>query len=140
MIRRFLLDASIALAWTLDNPIPQYAADVKRELLSGGRAVVPFLWHLEIANGFAMAERRKDLSRTDSESALFVIQGIAAQSIETDAAIISASQALATARAFQLTAYEAVYLEIARRDGLPLATLDKGLRAAAVKAGVTLLK
>lgn len=140
MIRRFLLDASIALAWTLDNPIPQHAADVKRELLSGGRAVVPVLWHLEIANGFAMAERRRDLSRTDSESALFVIQGIAAQSIETDATIISASQALATARAFQLTAYDAVYLEIARRDALPLATLDKGLRAAAVKAGVALLK
>jgi predicted nucleic acid-binding protein len=140
VIRRFLLDASIALAWTLDNPIPQFAADVKQELLAGGRATVPAVWHLEIANGLAMAERRRDLSRTDSESALFVIQGIAAQSIETDTTLVSASAALATARAFELTAYDAVYLEIARRDALPLATLDKGLRAAAAKAGVALLK
>ena len=140
MIRRFLLDASIALAWTLDNPIPQFAADVKQELLGGSRAIVPALWHLEIANGLAMAERRRDLSRTDSESALFVIQGIATQSIETDTTLVSASEALATARTFELTAYDAVYLEIARRDSLPLATLDKGLRVAAVKAGVALLK
>jgi predicted nucleic acid-binding protein len=54
--------------------------------------------------------------------------------------LVPARDALASARAFQLTAYDAVYLELARREGLPLATLDKGLRAAAKKAGVALLK
>ena len=47
---------------------------------------------------------------------------------------------LASARAFQLTAYEAVYLDLARREHLPLTTLDKGLRTAAEKAGVELLR
>ncbi len=54
--------------------------------------------------------------------------------------LVPARDALASARAFQLMAYDAVYLELARREGLPLATLDKGLRAAAKKAGVALLK
>jgi predicted nucleic acid-binding protein len=54
--------------------------------------------------------------------------------------LVPARDALASPRAFQLTAYDAVYLELARREGLPLATLDKGLRAAAKKAGVALLK
>jgi predicted nucleic acid-binding protein len=53
---------------------------------------------------------------------------------------VPARDALGNARSFQLTAYDAVYLDLARREGLPLATLDKGLRAAAVKAGVALLK
>jgi predicted nucleic acid-binding protein len=43
---------------------------------------------------------------------------------------------LTAARAFQLTVYDACYLELARRVGLPLATLDKGLSAAAAKAGI----
>ena len=44
------------------------------------------------------------------------------------------------ARAYQFTVYDAAYLELAKRESLPIATLDKGLRAASVKAGVALLK
>jgi predicted nucleic acid-binding protein len=65
---------------------------------------------------------------------------MAASKVETQMDLVLARDALASARAFQLTAYDAVYLELARREGLPLATLDKGLRAAAKKAGVALLK
>jgi predicted nucleic acid-binding protein len=49
-------------------------------------------------------------------------------------------QAADLARRFQLTVYDAVYLELAKRESVPIATLDKGLRTAAVKAGVALLK
>ena len=57
----FVLDASVALAWVLDNPVPVYALEVRQELFRGKRGLVPALWHLEIANGLAMAERRRDL-------------------------------------------------------------------------------
>lgn len=136
----FVLDASVALAWVLDNPVPVYALEVRQELLRGRRGVVPALWHLEIANGLAIAERRGDLSMADAEDALDQILLTAASNIDTAVHLIPAREALANARTSRLTAYAAVYLDLARREGVPLATLDKGLRAAAHKAGVTLLK
>jgi predicted nucleic acid-binding protein len=136
----FVLDASVTLAWVLDNPVPVYALEVRQELFRGKRGLVPGLWHLEIANGLAMAERRRDLSAADVEDALKQIEATAASKVETRVDLVTARDALASARAFQLTAYDAVYLELARREALPLATLDKGLRAAAKKAGVALLK
>ena len=59
---RFVLDASVALAWFLDNPQPPNATQVRQSLLGGARAMVPALWHLEFANGLAVAERRRVLS------------------------------------------------------------------------------
>ena len=61
----FVLDASVALAWVLDNPIPAYALDVRRALGNGKRGLVPALWHLEIANGLISAERRRNLVGAD---------------------------------------------------------------------------
>jgi predicted nucleic acid-binding protein len=138
-VNRFVLDASVALAWVLDDPMPAYAAQVQDAMLSGNRALVPALWHLEIANGLAMAERRKDLTGADVEEALTEIQAATGQIVDTDVSVIPAREALASARSFQLTAYDAVYLELARREGLPLATLDQRLRAAAMKAGIQAL-
>jgi predicted nucleic acid-binding protein len=137
---QFVLDASVALAWVLDLPTPVYALEVRREILSGKRGLVPALWHLEIANGLATAERRRDLTAADAEDALDQIMITATSRLDTEMRFVPARDALGNARSFQLTAYDAVYLDLARREGLPLATLDKGLRAAAVKAGVALLK
>jgi len=139
-VSHFVLDASMALAWVLDNPVPAYALEVRQEMFRGKRGLVPALWHLEIANGLAMAERRRDLSAADAEDALDQILLTAASKVDAQVDLIPARDALANARAFQLTAYDSVYLELARQEGLPLATLDKGLRAAAAKAGVALLK
>ena len=135
-MRDFVLDASVALAWVLDDPIADYAMEVRRALANGKRALVPTLWHLEIANGLLTAERRRDLVSADLDDALATIQTTAAQAIETETSFSPVGEALATARAFHLTAYDAVYLGLARRERLPLATLDKRLRAAAAKAGV----
>jgi predicted nucleic acid-binding protein len=132
----FVLDASVALAWILDNPIAPYATAVRRALASGKRGLVPALWHLEVANGLATAMRRRDLIVTDLDDGLTTIQETVAQAIDTEMNFIPAGEALANARAFQLTAYDAVYLDLARRERLPLATLDKSLRAAAARAGV----
>jgi predicted nucleic acid-binding protein len=136
----FVLDASVALAWVLDNPVPVYALDVQQRMVGGKRGLVPALWHLEIANGLAVAERRGDLSGADVENALDQILLTAASKLDTDMKLIPARESLMNARSFQLTAYDAAYLELARREALPLATLDKELRAAGAKAGVALLK
>ena len=138
-MKRFVLDASVALGWFIDSPVPPYAVRVKQTLVHGARAVVPALWHLEMANGLVVAERRGILTATEASRCLTNLELLLAQSIETSSGFSTMRQALTTSRAFQLSAYDAVYLDTARGEELPLATLDKSLRAAAESAGVELL-
>lgn len=138
-MKRFVLDASIALAWFLDNPVSPYALRVKQALVDGARAVVPALWHLEMANGLVVAERRRILATAEGTRCLQYVEQLTSQ-IETNNDLVPARQALATARSFQLSAYDAVYLDTARNEGLPLATLDQSMRAAAIKAGVEIFQ
>jgi predicted nucleic acid-binding protein len=135
-----VLDASVALRWFLDNPLPPYAKRVMQLVIKGQRAIVPALWHLEMSNGLAVAERRSILTSADVEHALLHLEQLLAHAIETDNALISIRQCLSTARAFQLSAYDAVYLDLARREKLPLASLDERLRSAAKPAGVPLVR
>ena len=138
-MKRFVLDASVALAWFIDSPVPPYAIRVKQSLLHGARAVVPALWHLEMANGLVVVERRRILTAVEASRCLTNLELLLAQSIDTSSGFTTMRQALTTARAFQLSAYDAVYLDTARGEELPLATLGKNLRAAAESAGVALL-
>jgi len=136
----FVLDASVALSWFLDRPVPAYANRVKKFFLKGVRAVVPALWHLEMSNGLVVAERRSILTPADVDQALIDIEQLAAQAVDIDSDVVPTRQALTTARTFQLSAYDAVYLDLARHKRLPLATLDDKLRAAAARGGVELLR
>lgn len=136
---RFVLDASVSLRWFLDRPVPTYASRVKQLLVDGSLAVVPALWHLEMANGLVVAQRRGVLTSSDVDESLVYLEQLLAQMIESDAALVSIRQSLLTARKFQLSSYDAAYLETAQRGNLPLATLDQPLRAAAKQAGVEIV-
>lgn len=135
----FVLDASVALGWALDKPSAPYAGQVRQRMQDGARAIVPALWHLEVANTLAIAARRGILTATDMDRSLNDMEKLLSRSIETDNALISARDASATALALGLTAYDGVYLDLARRHGWPLATLDEKLKAAARRTGVALL-
>ncbi len=137
---RLVLDASVALAWFIDHPIPARATRVRQVLVDGGHAVVPALWHLEVPNGFVVAERRGLISVADTGEALQKLEMLLSRSIETIQGPISLRRALASARQFRLTAYDTCYLELARDMQLPLATLDRKLADAADQAGVPLLR
>jgi len=136
----FVLDASVALRWFLDNPMPPFANRVKQHLLKGARAVVPALWHLEMSNGLVVAQRRSILTAADVDQAVINLEQFVTQAVDTETSVVSVRRSLATARAFQLSAYDAVYLDLARSQRLMLATLDDRLRAAATQAGVSLLR
>jgi predicted nucleic acid-binding protein len=97
------------------------------------------LWHLEIANGLVVAERRGILTASDAMLALLQLEQLCAQALEVEADMVAIRQAFITARTYQLSAYHSVYLDLALRVRLPLATLDVPLREAAAKAGVELL-
>jgi predicted nucleic acid-binding protein len=139
-VKRFVLDASVALAWFIDRPMAPYAARVKQRLLDGDRAVVPALWRLEIANGLVVSERRRILMPSDTAEILQSFDLVLAQCIENSEGSIPMRRVIATAREFRLTAYDAEYLDLARDQQLSIATLDRGLEEAAVRAGVRVLR
>lgn len=139
-MRRFVLDASVALAWFIDRPIAPYAVRIQRLLLAGDRAVVPPLWRLEVANGFVVAERRGIVTPSDSAQILQNFQIVLAEAIEESQQSLPLPRVISTAREFQLTAYDADYLDTARIHQLPLATLDRRLEEAAARARVPLVR
>jgi predicted nucleic acid-binding protein len=139
-LSRFVLDASAALGWVADSPPTPYALSIKQSLLKGARAVVPTLWHLEMANWFALAKRRRVLDESQASLVLSALDAIVSQTIDTETEVISIRQVLQTANRFKLSAYDASYLDLAQQEGLPLATLDQRLRAAAKTAGVELFQ
>jgi predicted nucleic acid-binding protein len=138
-LSRFVLDASVALSWFVDVPVDAYASRTREFMREGHLAVVPQLWLMEFANGLRVAERRQIISHEAIEESAGEAERLRGAGIEVDAATLTIPGILALARLYQLTAYGATYLELAQREGLALATLDKNLRAAAKKAGVSIL-
>lgn len=139
-MNRFVLDASVALAWFIDKPQPQYAREIRRRLTLDARAVVPALWHLETANGFALAERRGAFTPAETEQYLVEVESLLATCIETQTELRPLRETVSTAIARRLSAYDALYLDVAQNLALPLATLDRDLRTAATKAGVLIVQ
>jgi predicted nucleic acid-binding protein len=139
-VNRFVLDASIALAWFIDRPIAPYALRVQQWRLRGDRAVVPSVWRLEVANGLVVAERPGLRTPSDIAFALQNFETVLTQSVEESSYHIPMRRVVATAGQFRLTAYNAEYLDTARRQNLPLATLDRQLETAAVQAGVPIVR
>jgi predicted nucleic acid-binding protein len=99
------------LAWFIDNPVPADASRVKKSLFRDARAVVPGLCHLEVANGWVIAERRGILAAADAHRGMVLIEQLLAHSIESNTDLVPVRQAVTSARTFQLTAYDAVYLD-----------------------------
>ena len=139
-MNRFILDASVALRWFLEDPVPEYAARVKRMLLDGHRAAVPVVWNLEVANALVNSARKGVVSSGDLEEHLLDIEDLLVHHIESQSQGISVRRAFTTGNTFGLTAYDASYLDLAQTENLPLATLDAQLRKAAERAGVEILR
>lgn len=134
----FVLDASVALNWCLEDEKNVYAERVL-DALGGDRALAPAIWCLEVANGIVQAERRGRISAADLGRITDLLLAFPIN-IE-DAAIASAlGVILDLARSQGLTSYDASYLDLAIREGLPLATQDENLARAAARVGVPLLR
>jgi predicted nucleic acid-binding protein len=138
-VKLFVLDASVALSWFVDDPVPIDAVRSREMFLQGDRAIFPGLWLLEMANGLVMAERRGKLAADDIDKACQQLEVMLAQGIEVFTEWPGPRESIRYARVHKLTAYDAAYLELARRERLALATLDRNLRSAAQSAGVSLI-
>jgi predicted nucleic acid-binding protein len=138
-LRRFVLDASIALSWFIDPSVAPVAAKAQGYLARGDRAIVPHLWWAEVANGFVIAQKRAILAPARLAQAFNELDLIRSQSIDAFEHDFSIQRIVTSAQRFDLTAYDATYLEVANELRLPLATLDRKLSAAAAQAGIDLV-
>jgi predicted nucleic acid-binding protein len=124
-----ILDASTTLGWYFEDE-RSAAGDAILDRVTESGAVVPILWRYEVANGLQMAVRRKRIDPPYREASLAELRLLP---IVVDRAGDEAiwSTMLGFADRFGLTIYDAAYLEVAHRRGLPLATGDRALRRAA---------
>jgi predicted nucleic acid-binding protein len=130
----FVLDASITACWAFtDENHPD--ADLAFAQIRSVEAVVPSLWWFEVRNILVVNERRRRIA--ESETAVFLLH-LSRLRIRVDR-VPDESVVLRLARTHRLSVYDAAYLELAQREGLPLSTLDAELRKAAAGEGVALL-
>ncbi len=132
-----VIDASLTLAWYFDDETTA-ATDAVLDQVSDTGAVVPGLWRLEVASGLQAALRRKRITAPYRDRCLSEL-GQLSITIDADTDRHAWTTTLGLAEHFDLTIYDATYLELAQRRGLPLATLDKQLRDVAVTVNVPLL-
>lgn len=124
-----VLDASVTMSWFLDDETDSRAG-IAQSRLTKDRALVPQLWHLEVRNCLIVAERRGHLSAKRVFECLEALKWLP---IETDTGL-NFSSAFSLAQMHGLSFYDAVYLELAKRQRAALASLDAALvRAAAVE-------
>lgn len=132
-----VVDASVAMTWCFKDEITQATADLLKQLRSSS-ALVPSLWHVEIANVLALAERHSRVTPAESDDFIAVIDSLDVE-VDNDSFVRAFTHLLPLCRAHGLTSYDAIYLDLAVRRKLPLATLDAPLRKAAKKEGLKLL-
>jgi predicted nucleic acid-binding protein len=132
----FVLDASLALQWFLEDEADRKYSLTVLASLSEKRALVPLLWFYEVGNGLLMAYRRKRIALDQIDGFLRRLKDLPIQAAQQTPAEILELPALAQLRG--LTNYDAAYLAVAKRFDLPLATTDRDLRSAAAFVGVSL--
>jgi len=137
MSAAFVVDCSIAMAWLFqDEATPKTAGLLKR--LATETALVPAWWFIEITNVLALAERKGRITPAQSDAFIADLGklGIERDDEPPDRAF---THILALCRTHRLTSYDAIYLDLAVRRSLPLATFDQDLRKTAKGLGVGLL-
>jgi predicted nucleic acid-binding protein len=130
----FVLDCSVTVAWFFEDETEAYAEAVE-DAMTTSAALVPALWRLEVANALLVGERRKRTTEAKVAKFLALLDALPIV-VDEETAAHAWTTVLSLARAHGLSAYDAVYLELALRRGLPLATLDGKLKAAAQAIGV----
>ena len=133
----FVLDWSVAMAWLFNDEATPKTADLLNRLATE-TALVPAWWFVEITNVLALAERKGRI--TPAQSGAFIADiGKLEIELDDEAPGRAFTHLLSLCRTHRLTSYDAMYLDLAVRRQLPLATLDDDLRKAAKKLGVRLL-
>lgn len=137
MTRTFIPDASVAVGWVHPGQATIHTAAMLDALSDGATIEVPALWPLEVANALRVLVRRKKLTEAERQVGLGWLRGLPLR-IDHETASLAFSRLSDLASAYQLSVYDAAYLELAQRRTLVLGCTDGPLRKAARQSGVSL--
>ena len=135
----FVLDNSVTMRWCFENTSTRCSEEVLEQLRTGQQAHVPVLWLYEVVSVLAKAQRSASITADKAHGFLEDLRSLdITVDDESFGHIFGDVHRLAVDHG--LSGYDAAYLELAIRKGLPLATLDEDLQKAASGAGVALLQ
>ncbi len=132
----FVLDGSVTMIWGFEDEADAYAEAIL-DHMPDLQAHVPSLWHLEVANALLVGERRNRIKPADTARFLAILEAFPI-TVDDQTVAHAWSDTMHLARAHNLSSYDASYLELAIRLGLPLAAQDGKLKTAAQAMGVPL--
>lgn len=133
---RFVLDTTVTMAWCFTEEATEFTQTLLNRLSSlTDTAVVPALWLYEVVNVVELAARRGRIPQEKAAAFLASLVDLPIE-VEDPSRTRVFVHVRALARQYQLTGYDAAYLELALRRKLPIASLDKALSRAALSAGV----
>lgn len=133
-MKELVLDCSATLPWVFESETTKATDALLDHLARGAKAWVPALWHLELANVLLGAKRRGRIDQAGIEKLLGTL-ALYDITVDSDTMTNAWAKSLSLAESYDLSVYDAAYLELALRRGLPLATLDTALAAAMKRAG-----
>ena len=133
----FVIDNSVVMSWCFEDETNQYA-DAVLDCLSDATAFVPSIWPLEVVNVLLVAERKKRLSEADSFRFITLLSQLPII-VEHERPERMMKDLLALARSNNLSSYDASYLDLSMRKGIPIATLDTRLITASNKTDIPIL-
>lgn len=134
----FVIDNSVVMSWCFKDEENQYADSVL-DKLSKATGLVPAIWPLEVINVLLVAERRKRLSEADSVRFITLLSQLPIV-VEYERPEQTMTDLLSLARVNNLSSYDATYMDLAMRKGVPMATLDKNLIKAAKAVNIKILQ
>jgi predicted nucleic acid-binding protein len=131
---RFVIDASVTLSWLFNDEGGPSDLQVL-ESLTSEEAIVPAIWTLEVANVLAVAKRNNRITQIVADQFLHLLQQLPI-TVDVNSVKEIPVHVLRYAREYHLSVYDASYLELAIREGVPLATHDQALIEAMCQVGV----
>jgi predicted nucleic acid-binding protein len=130
-----VVDSSVGFAWIHPNQATEATERLLDEVACGAAIVVPVLWFFEIANSLLVLQRRKKLTAAERKIGIETLSKLPL-TVDEESGKTAFGRVSELAEQYDLTVYDATYLELAIRRKLPLASRDDALNASAKKAGV----
>jgi len=132
-----ILDCSVTASWFIPDEFSKSSFNIRDKIRERG-AIVPTIWSLEVGNVLLISERRKRITKEQRQTVLYILNDLP---IKTDELTFKNAwfETIELAEKYNLTLYDACYLELVLRYNSILATFDNNLKQAAKLAGIVLL-
>jgi predicted nucleic acid-binding protein len=134
----FVADASVAVAWLIESQSSHATDQLLREAAAGAAVHIPSLWMFEVANALLILKRRRRIDQQGYDQARVDLRDLHPL-VDAESPQLALGSICELAEKYELSAYDAVYLELALRKKIPLASRDAALNNAAKAAGVSTL-